>query len=56
MNKSTKSRVPLDLVYYEAILSQADAKSREYRLKTSAGAQTALKRRIQDCLRLGHFV
>ncbi len=42
---STRSRLPLQLLYYEAYMSQADAKSREYRLKTSQGARTALKRR-----------
>ena len=50
-NKSTAYRVPLHLVYYEAYKSQADAEAREVRLKTSAGAYTALKRRIGDCLR-----
>jgi putative endonuclease len=56
MNRSTKSRTPLDLLYYEAYVSQADAKQREHNLKYSAGARTALKRRIPDCLRSGHFV
>ncbi len=56
LNKSTKFRAPLKLVYYEAYLSQTDAKKREDRLKRSAGAQTALKRRIPDCLRSGRFV
>lgn len=55
MNASTKYRKPLSLVYYEAYSSRADAKQRERRLKTSAGAQTALKRRIQGCLQ-GYFV
>ena len=49
-NRATKSRIPLDLVYYEAYVSQADAKVREQRLKSSAGANTALKRRLQDSL------
>ena len=51
LNRSTKSRVPLDLIYYEAYASQADARTREKRLKTSAGANTALKRRLRDSLR-----
>ncbi|MHB1086338.1 MAG: GIY-YIG nuclease family protein [Minisyncoccota bacterium] len=55
-NFATKPRLPLKLVYYEAYMSQADAKMRESRLKSSAGARTALKRRLQDCLRPGHFV
>lgn len=50
-NRATKSRVPLDLLYYEAYASQADAKARERRLKSSAGANTALKRRLRDSLR-----
>lgn len=48
---STKNRAPFTLVYYEAYLSQADAKSREYRLKTSQGARTALRRRLPESLR-----
>lgn len=56
MNTSTKSRTPFDLLYYEAYASQADAKKREDRLKRSAGARTALRRRLQDSLRLSHFV
>jgi len=56
MNISTKSRAPLDLLYYEAYVSQADAKLRERRIKHFAGARTALKRRLSDCLRSGHFV
>ncbi|RJQ35103.1 GIY-YIG nuclease family protein [Candidatus Parcubacteria bacterium] len=53
---ATKYRAPLDLLYYEAYISQADAKKREDRLKRSAGARTALRRRLTDCLRLSHFV
>ena len=50
-SRATKSRLPLDLIYYEAYASQADAKARERRLKSSAGANTALKRRLRDSLR-----
>jgi len=56
MNFSTKSRRPLDLVYYEAYVSQTDAKKCEHNLKNSAGANTALKRRLPTSLRPGHFV
>ena len=56
LSRSTKPRRPLDLIYYEAYASQADAEQREFRLKNSAGAYTALKRRIKDCLRLSHLV
>jgi putative endonuclease len=56
MNVSTKYRAPLDLLYYEAYAAQADAKQREHNLKTSAGARTALMRRLPVSLRVGHFV
>jgi putative endonuclease len=55
-NIATRSRLPLDLIYYEAYTPQADAKARESRLKTSAGARVALKRRIPESLRQGHSV
>ena len=55
-NKATRSRLPLNLIYYEAYASQADAKAREFRLKTSPGARTALKRRLRESLRQGHSV
>ena len=55
-NISTRSRLPLDLLYYEAYSSQADAKAREFRLKNSPGARTALKRRLHEGLRQGHSV
>lgn len=51
LNKSTKFRLPLELIYYEAYKSQTDAEAREQRLKSSAGAYTALKRRIGESLR-----
>ena len=53
---STRYRTPLALLYYEAYTSQADAKDRETNLKRFAGAQTALRRRIPNCLRQGLFV
>ena len=55
-NVSTRSRLPLNLIYYEAYTSQADAKAREFRLKNSSGARTALKRRLREGLRQGHSV
>jgi putative endonuclease len=55
-SKSTRSRTPFHLVYYEAYMSQADAKARESRLKTSQGARTALRRRLPDGLRRGRLV
>ncbi len=54
--RSTSYQKPLQLVYYESYMSQADAKAREFRLKTSQGARTALKRRLPDGLRQGHLV
>lgn len=55
-NISTRSRLPLRLIYYEAYVSQANAKGREFRLKTSQGARTSLKRRLRNGLRRGRFV
>lgn len=43
--KSTKSRLPLRLVYYEACLDRAGAIKREKQLKTGFG-RSYLKRRI----------
>ena len=50
-NVSTRSRLPLDLIYYEAYVSQTDATARESRLKDSSGARTALSRRLMKSLR-----
>ena len=52
---SVRFRLPIHLVYYEEYMSQADAVARESRLKTSQGARTALKRRLRNSLRQGHF-
>ncbi|HCR52520.1 TPA: excinuclease ABC subunit C [Candidatus Kaiserbacteria bacterium] len=49
--RSTRSRLPFQLIYYEAYMSQTDAKGREFRLKASQGARAALKRRLQYSLR-----
>ncbi|MBI2025292.1 GIY-YIG nuclease family protein [Candidatus Kaiserbacteria bacterium] len=54
--RATRYRKPLRLVYYEAYESQADAKTREWNLKNSQGARTALKRRLGNCLRQDHSV
>ena len=35
--KATKHRLPLQLIYYEAYLNQADAKGRELFLKSGSG-------------------
>ena len=49
-SKATKPRLPLKLVYYEAYLSEKDAKDRESKLKRFAGSYTHLKHRINNSL------
>ncbi len=49
-NKSAKSRVPFDLVYYEAYKSRKDTIHRERMLKLRAKALGQLKRRIANSL------
>jgi putative endonuclease len=51
LSQSTKYRTPFELLYYEAYRPQIDAKLREKRLKLSAGARTALKRRLTNSVR-----
>ena len=46
--KSTKSRKPLYLVYYEAYASKQDAVKREHNLKLRAKALKQLKNRIKS--------
>ena len=48
--KSTKSRVPLELKYYEAYTSENEAKHREWNLKQGGNALTQLKKRIPKSL------
>lgn len=36
-NRSTKNKLPLELLYYEAFLNKEDAKSRELFLKSGSG-------------------
>jgi len=48
--KSTKSRKPWQLVYYEAYASRQDATHREHNLKLRAKALRQLKNRIKNCL------
>ena len=47
--QSTKNRLPVELVYYEACLSQADATKREKYLKTAWGKRY-LKSRLANYL------
>ena len=48
-NTSTKSRLPLELLYYEAHLSKADAMRRERYFKTTKGKST-LRQMLRDSL------
>jgi len=45
---STKSRVPFELVYYEAYKSESDARRREKNLKLRSRAFAQLKKRIKE--------
>jgi putative endonuclease len=47
---STKSRRPLELVYYEAYKSEKDARIRETNLKLKSRAYAQLRKRIQESL------
>lgn len=49
-SKSTKHRAPFKLVYYEAYISEEDAKDREYKLKRFSGSYIHLKGRIKNSL------
>jgi len=48
---STKSRLPFELVYYEAYKSEQDARKRESNLKRRSRAFAQLKRRIPESLK-----
>ena len=48
--KSTKSRRPLELVYYEAYRAEDDALNREKQLKRRGRAKGGMKRRIEKSL------
>ncbi len=45
-----KRRRPVKLIYYEAYLSEKDAKTREKSLKNYGSVLAGLKRRIKNCL------
>ena len=49
-NISTKSRLPLKLIYYESHLSKVDAERREKYFKTTKGKST-LKQMLRESLR-----
>ncbi len=48
--KSTNPRKPFKLIYYEAYLSEKDAKHREHNLKLGSRALAQLKKRLEDTL------
>lgn len=50
-NKSTKNRIPFELIYYEAYRAKSDARFRENNLKRFAQAYSQLKRRIRTSLK-----
>ncbi|MCA9362828.1 GIY-YIG nuclease family protein [Candidatus Kaiserbacteria bacterium] len=47
---STRLRIPFELVYYEAYLSENDARIRESRLKQRGQARVHLLNRLKDSL------
>lgn len=49
-NKSTKSRRPFELRYYEAYTDEEDARSREWSLKKNHRTIAQLKRRVKNSL------
>jgi len=48
--KSTKNRIPLKLIYYEAYLDEIDARNRERYLKSGGKAKISLKLQIKNSL------
>ena len=48
--RSTKSRAPFELRYYEAFFDERDARKREWALKKDGNALAQLKRRIKASL------
>ena len=50
LSKSTKTRGPFKLVYYEAYLAEKDAKNREKMLKRFSGSYNHLRKRIKHSL------
>ncbi len=50
-SQSTNPRKPFKLIYYEAYLSEKDAKHREHNLKLRSRALAQLKKRLEDTLR-----
>jgi putative endonuclease len=49
---STKSRRPLELVYYEAYRAEGDARKREKKLKLRSRAFAQLRKRIKESAKI----
>ena len=49
---STKSRIPFELIYFEAYRSEKDARFREKNLKIRSRAFAQLKKRIKESIEL----
>lgn len=49
--RSTKSRAPFELRYYESFYKELDASKREFSLKKDGKALGQLKRRISESLK-----
>lgn len=49
-SRSTKSRAPFELRYYESYFKESDAREREFRLKKDGRALTQLKKRLSASL------
>jgi len=50
-SRSTKSRIPFELRYYEAYFNEVNARKREFSLKKDGKALAQLKIRISESLR-----
>lgn len=48
---STKNRIPLELIYYEAYKIESDARNRESSFKNSGSVYNGLIKRIQESLK-----
>lgn len=48
---STKARVPLELLYYEAYMTETEARNRESALKLRGQARVQLLKRIESTLK-----
>ncbi len=49
LNKSTKNRRPLKLIYYEAFLLEKDARRREIFIKSGRGREI-IKKQLSECI------